>query len=381
MNVRRRIRWFTLWAALHFGAGTVLLAQQPPPTVTATLEIEASRLYTGQRTPITLTIRAQGVTLGQQFNLTGLPAGDHLRFGTFRELPMRHETMGQTLVAVHQFRCDAVAGPPGELLIEPTLHFEILSHERSWFGTTTVRSPQQLRLQPLRQRILPLPADNRPEDYSGAVGQYALAMEAAPQELAVGDLVTLRFQVQGAGGLDAIPPPRLGPHPDFRVYDPRKMESTETDTHLFEQVIIPLSTNAQQTPGARFVFFDPRIGNYRTLQAEGLPLRFRERGPVADFAPYRPEPEGPLDDVSDPAIPLTSGQTPRAWLRFLSRDMSPETTSTRGVTLRLAPSVSAQPNGEIPKGSRLTISETWQDWVRVKTDRGEGWIPTDALLK
>lgn len=438
---RRRLLRLLLLAGLTLAGTRTGFAQQPGATVSGALLVETSRVYVGQRFTLTLSLRARGVTLGQQFNLNGLPSGDVLRLGPFQQLPVRQDAEADQLVAVHEFRCEAEARQGGGLTVAPTLDFEILSHERGWFGSTTFRSAQRLDVTPLVLTVLPLPLETQPADFSGAVGRFTLTVDAAPREVAVGDLVTLSMQVSGDGALTGFSSPLLASNTAFRVYEAKEVQGAPAGSRRFEQIVIPLSSNAVVTPDVRFVSFDPNAARYVTAVAPGQPLRFHARSAAPVFTPYRPaDPAAPetasaraadAEGAAQPPAALApsplstqaplvlavvcgallllalwmvatamrlKGGNPRegqwwglllllvalaglgvAWrLSLVAGPVADGMVSTSPVELRLAPSLTAQSLGALSVGSRLQVTEHWQDWLRVATDGREGWIPAHA---
>src|SRR5262249_33671404 len=136
--------------------------------------------------------------------------------------------------------------------------------------------PIQLSSDPATLTVLPLPAEGRPDDFSGAVGTFAFAVTAQPHELAVGDPGTVESVVQGAGALGGISPPPSPASDAFRVYPvqtkpPAKGENGRT----FEQVVIPLRDGTIALPRLRFSFFDPTARAYRSLEAAPVSLAVR----------------------------------------------------------------------------------------------------------
>ncbi len=126
-------------------------------------------------------------------------------------------------------------------------------------------------------QVLPVPTQNMPPTYAGAVGSFTMSLLAAPTNLAVGDPITVRVKIAGRGALDAV---RLPPQPDwseFKTYpatsaiesgDPNNNSGTKN----FEQVVIPERAGIKALPAFAFSFFDPDQKQFRTLTAPAIPL-------------------------------------------------------------------------------------------------------------
>lgn len=139
------------------------------------------------------------------------------------------------------------------------------------------------RSQPLKLRVKPLPAQGRPQDFSGAVGSYSLRVALDRQESEVNDAVALKATVEGEGFLKLAQAPHLEAPPEIKVLDPKVSESFRTtggrmvSRKAWEWVIVPLEQGELRLPELRFDYFDPREGRYETARAEA-PLLLVKRG-------------------------------------------------------------------------------------------------------
>jgi hypothetical protein len=117
--------------------------------------------------------------------------------------------------------------------------------------------------------VLPLPLDGRPADFSGAVGQFQLASELAPGSGVVGDPLTFKLTVTGAGNLSRVSSEGLHDSAQWRVYRTESKLTSDDDTGLrgfktFSQPIVPLQAGQLTLPGLSFSYFDPESGHYVT---------------------------------------------------------------------------------------------------------------------
>ena len=126
-------------------------------------------------------------------------------------------------------------------------------------------------------QVLPLPNDNVPATFAGAVGIFTLSFSAAPTNVAAGDPITAHIQIRGRGALESI---QLPPQPawnEFKTYPPTsQIEDADPNgiigTKTFEQVIIPERAGIKALPPFAFSFFDPEQRAYRTLTSRAIPL-------------------------------------------------------------------------------------------------------------
>jgi hypothetical protein len=130
---------------------------------------------------------------------------------------------------------------------------------------------------------LPLPRENVPTNFIGAVGSFSMAVSAGPTNVATGDPVTVKIQVSGHGALDALALPEQNAWRDFKAYPPTtKVDTTDAlglqGTKTFEQVVVPQSADIKTLPPFSFSFFDPDRKSYRTLTQPGVPVVVRPGG-------------------------------------------------------------------------------------------------------
>lgn len=124
--------------------------------------------------------------------------------------------------------------------------------------------------------VLPLPAEGRPPEFAGAVGQWKLEVTAKPTEVAVGDPITLTIKISGDGNIDTVPLPKFDLGDDFKTYDPTT-KTTKNDLNtagerIFEQVLVARDATVKQLPEIRLAYFDPIAGSYVVRRHEATPL-------------------------------------------------------------------------------------------------------------
>jgi hypothetical protein len=133
-----------------------------------------------------------------------------------------------------------------------------------------------IRPQLVELEIKPIPEAGKPQDFSGAVGNFTLKTEAAPLRVSPGDPVTLKAMVSGTGSFDRMGAPILSGSQGWRVYPPSgKFEPGDdlglTGTKTFEMAVIP-EAPARELPPLRFTFFNPATAQYETLTGNPLPV-------------------------------------------------------------------------------------------------------------
>jgi hypothetical protein len=175
--------------------------------------------------------------------------------------------------------------------------------------------------------VEPLPEAGRPADFSGLVGEYAMAAEAAPRDMNVGDPVTLTLTISGAHPHRAQLPDlaRFLPPSAFKI--PAEMAAAETaeDKKIFTQTIRVQDPAVTAIPPIDLSYFDPVQKNYRIARSAAVPLTVHptrvvtatdaEGGPAAAGSPEK----AAAPEITPPAAAEALLPDWRAALLFLAR--------------------------------------------------------------
>jgi hypothetical protein len=175
------------------------------------------------------------------------------------------------------FKAPLTAVKAGALNVGPVTQplFVADRRQRGFF----FQSEREIRLvaEKITAIALPLPSQNVPATFAGAVGQYSVTVTAAPTNVAVGDPITVRVTVTGRGWLDAVQVPSQPDWREFKMYTPSaKIESGDpnnvTGRKMFEIAVVPQSPGIKALPPFGFSYFDPDARAYRTVAAQPIPL-------------------------------------------------------------------------------------------------------------
>jgi len=302
-------------------AGGQILATQPlrfrvvqataPATTTALastfikLLVPKNDIYVGEVLPVEIQLYVQE---GRDAHLPQLQS-QGFTTGKFIQAPQTRTQIGNQVFNVVPFKTYVAAAKTGQLQLGPAsmvLNVPRPNARRTIFGdivdweqVTPVAEAQVIR-------VSPLPAQNVPENFGGAVGSYSMSVTAGPTNLAVGDPITVKVQMAGRGLLDALTLPPQPQWRDFKIYS----ATSKVDAHdqlglagvkTFEQVIIPQNHEIKVLPALRFSFFDPEQKSYRTLSNAAVPLSVRASlsamPPVLTNAAPSQNPAPAADDI------------------------------------------------------------------------------------
>ena len=129
--------------------------------------------------------------------------------------------------------------------------------------------------------ILPLPSENKPASFYGAVGSnYKISSSLDSQEITAGDPLTLTVTVKGIGNLAAVKDIQL-PKIDqtFRIYETSSNLTNKivagklAGTKVYKTVIVPRASGNYTIPQIAFSYFDTETKTYQTIYSEELYLK------------------------------------------------------------------------------------------------------------
>ena len=107
---------------------------------------------------------------------------------------------------------------------------------------------------------LPLP---KPNNFSGAVGEFSISGSLTPEQLNANDAATLRLVVSGQGNMKLMKAPVVDFPKDFEVYDPKQTDKTVNTSSgakgnfLFDYVVVPRHGGKFKIPPVEFSYFSP----------------------------------------------------------------------------------------------------------------------------
>jgi hypothetical protein len=127
---------------------------------------------------------------------------------------------------------------------------------------------KKLNTKKITVEVLPLPDQGKPEDFSGAVGEFSISSNIDQLSVKSNEAITVKYTVNGSGNIDLIPDLVVQFPADFEVYDPkistntRKKSSGVSGYKIFEYTLIPRSAGTYDIPSASFNFFNPKTKRY-----------------------------------------------------------------------------------------------------------------------
>ena len=263
------------------------------------LIVPKTEVFVGEPFPVEVQLYWQNA---QEIRMPQLQA-EGFSVGSMPKPAQTRTQMGGAIYNVAIFKLTATAARSGNLTLGPvegslTVLIPVKNQRQSrdpfesFFGggQQFQQRPTTLASAPVPMKVLPLPTQNIPEGFNGAIGNYQLSVSAGPTNVGVGDPITVRVQISGRGPIDSILYPAQTDWRDFNTY-PATSKAETTDelglvgTKSFEQVIIPQNHEIKSLPPVKFSFFDTASKTYRTLTGPTIPLTVRPSGVAATQLP------------------------------------------------------------------------------------------------
>ena len=124
--------------------------------------------------------------------------------------------------------------------------------------------------------VQPLPEDGKPDNFTGAIGNFTMEIGASPRRVEVGEPITLNMTVSGEGNFNRVEAPDFPDSPAWKTYSPTSdyvKDSAEfSRSKSFEQAIVVKEQDVKEIPSLSFSYFDPENKKYVTLTSEPIPL-------------------------------------------------------------------------------------------------------------
>ena len=124
-------------------------------------------------------------------------------------------------------------------------------------------------------KVLSLPKEGRPNDFSGAVGEFQVSSDTSSTRVAAGDPLTLRLHITGVGNFDRVDATMFDHLEHWKTY-PAKSTFTASDPagdkgeKVFEQPLIAGQPGEQSIPALEFSYFNPNTQHYERAQTQPI---------------------------------------------------------------------------------------------------------------
>jgi len=133
----------------------------------------------------------------------------------------------------------------------------------------------------VKVEVIDLPTDNKPKDFTGAVGDFSFKVDISKSQVKANDAVNLKFTISGTGNIKLVEPMNLNLPESFESYDPKINESIKTiggvsGSKTYDYLIIPREKGDFTLNDLGFSYFDVTKKKYISIPSPEITLHVLE---------------------------------------------------------------------------------------------------------
>jgi hypothetical protein len=216
----------------------------------------------------------------------------------------------------------------GALEIEPLaldVSLEVPTDKRDFFGSPIYTKTNKVVSAGGRTiQVKPLPETGRPEDFSGAVGDFRFSVTTSKDALNASESLQAKVTVEGKGNLKLFQLPKLTLPSSLEVYEPEFSENVRTNLSGMqgsvteEYTVVPGFQGKYPIPSISFSFFNPKTERYQRVSSEEITINVLEGPRPVTATETTPKEEKAAVQGGDQFyfIKLTPDLAPKKWAPF-----------------------------------------------------------------
>lgn len=200
----------------------------------------------------------------QNIEIKGLPVQN----GTYKGEQYRYVVLRKTVLYPQK---------TGKLDIEPLnldVTVEVPTNRRDIFGGRHMAQINQSISAGNRTiNVKPLPEESKPDDFSGAVGDFKFNVITSKSQLNASESLDARVEVTGSGNLKLFQLPKLNLPSSLEVYEPEHKENIRTDLGGMRgsisdnYTVVPQYKGKYPIPSISFSYFDLETETYKRISS------------------------------------------------------------------------------------------------------------------
>ena len=155
----------------------------------------------------------------------------------------------------------------------------IPTDKRDFFGMPTTQNIDfNIVSNKITIKVLDLPENGKPKDFSGAVGQFDLDVKLTNDSINVNESTSINIIVSGKGNLNLLSAPKIYLDNDLEVYEPKNLDNIRVNKNgvsgkkVEEYLIVPRFKGDYYINPVEFSFFDTQKKKYVTLRTDQINL-------------------------------------------------------------------------------------------------------------
>ena len=170
----------------------------------------------------------------------------------------------------------------GSLALDPfalELYVQIPTGRRDFFGDPIMRSATKtVKAGDLSINVRELPEEGKPLNFSGAVGDFKLSVDASRTNLEANESTQIKVKINGKGNLKLLSIPELSLPSALEKYDPEYTDNVRVNREGMNgsvtnsYTVVPRYAGSYPVDALEFTYFDPNSRSYKTLSSEPFDL-------------------------------------------------------------------------------------------------------------
>lgn len=197
--------------------------------------------------------------------------------GTYNGKPFRYVVLKRVVLYPQK---------TGELTLEPLaldVSVEVPNGRRDFFGRPQYSATNKTVSAGKRTlTVKPLPTAGKPENFSGAVGDFDFSVTTSKTVLNASESLQATVKVSGAGNLKLFQLPEPNLPSSLEVYEPEFEENVRTNLTGMEgsvannYTVVPSFKGKYPIPSISFSYFNPKTEKYSTVRSEEILINVME---------------------------------------------------------------------------------------------------------
>ena len=170
----------------------------------------------------------------------------------------------------------------GSLALDPfalELYVQIPTGRRDFFGDPIMRSATKtVKAGDLSINVRELPEEGKPSDFSGAVGDFDLSVDASRTNLEANESTQIKVKISGKGNLKLLSIPELSLPSALEKYDPEYTDNVRVNREGMNgsvtnsYTVVPRYAGSYPVDPVAFTYFDPNTKSYKILNSDSFDL-------------------------------------------------------------------------------------------------------------
>ena len=138
----------------------------------------------------------------------------------------------------------------------------------------------------VKVNVIPLPSQNVPKSFNGAVGDFSLNTDINKTHLKTNESLTFKVTITGRGNLNLINPPDINFPNGFEKYEPKtntqlNRTGTISGTKTTDYLLVPRTPGKKEIPPVVFSYFNPEKRSYVTLASKPYTIEVEQGENIA----------------------------------------------------------------------------------------------------